>query len=334
MAYPVYVTLSSIAPEVQCDPSEDAHVLLALIPVAKTKKQLGRLAAKIAGQRFVHDCLSEVFHELKEAAANGMELTSGNGEVRVGFPILAISCLDFPEQSLHACTRGCPKCKVDQKQYGDNVLGDRRDPADTLRLIQRAARTCKSLSAIDAYLKEHGLNFILEPFWKNWAHVDIHSSMAPDILHQVYQGLIKHVTLWCRQLIGDDEMDARMAALPKCFGLRHFDEGISILQSVSGTEHRAISRQLEVIMAAVGVNSHVKSALFFLIDFTFMVQSKIHSDETIDDIQETLNRFHEHKAIFIKLGACASTFNPIGSRRSTDIARLASTKNALAAALC
>ncbi|KAH7098191.1 hypothetical protein BKA62DRAFT_622869, partial [Auriculariales sp. MPI-PUGE-AT-0066] len=309
MAYPVYMTISSIAPEVQCNPSEGAHVLVALLPIVKATRGLGKVQTKFFTQRLFHDGLGEVFEGMKEAAANGMELTSANGEVRDAFPILAINSLDFPEQSLHACTRGCPKCDVNQEELGDNKLGEPRDPSQTLARIRKATQH-KSPTSIDAYLKTFGLNFVLKPYWKDWEHVDIHKAMAPDILHQLYQGLIKHITRWCRTLLGDAEMDARMAALPRAHGLRHFDQGISVLQSVSGTEHRAIARQLEVVMASAGVHSRVKMALFSLIEFTFMVQAKVHSDDTLDDIRKTLDRFHEHKEIFVKLGACSNLHFP------------------------
>ncbi|EJD43103.1 hypothetical protein AURDEDRAFT_26854, partial [Auricularia subglabra TFB-10046 SS5] len=159
----------------------------------------------------------------------------------------------------------------------------------------------------DRYLKNQGLNYVLEPFWKDWAHVNIHEAMAPDVLHQLYQGLIKHLTAWCRSILGDDELDARMSRLMPAFGLRHFENGVSFLQRVSGTEHRAISKQLLCVMASAEVDKRVIRAISALLDFTFMVQYECHSDETLDDAKEILDRFHENKLVFKELGACEGT---------------------------
>ncbi|EJD44317.1 hypothetical protein AURDEDRAFT_37461, partial [Auricularia subglabra TFB-10046 SS5] len=145
---------------------------------------------------------------------------------------------------------------------------------------------------------------VLEPFWKDWAHINVHEAIAPDVLHQLYQGLVKHLTAWCRALIGDDEMDARMSRMPKAYGLRHFENGISCLQRVSGTEHRAISKVLLCSMATADIDKRVTRAISSLLDYTYMAQYESHSDDTLDDTLDVLDRFHVNKDVFIDLGAC------------------------------
>lgn len=280
---PLYMTISSIDSRLLRDVSSRTHALAAL--------------------RIIHKAMRVVYAPLREASHTGMELTSANGDVHEGYPILAMEGLDYPEQCLHTGSRRCPKCDVKKSDFAKNAAGNPRSPEETLRHVRHAA-TLGSAAAIDRYLKNHGLNYILEPFWKDWAHVDVHEAITPDILHQLYQGLVKHLTAWCRAILGDDELDARMSRLMQSFGLRHFDNGISCLQRVSGTEHRAISRQLLCAMASANVDKRVIRAMSALLEFTFMVQNECHSDDTLSDTQEILDKFHANKAVFVELGAC------------------------------
>ena len=35
------------------------------------------------------------------------------------------------------------------------------------------------------------------PFWEGFPLCDIHLSIMPDVLHQLYQGVVKHMIAWC-----------------------------------------------------------------------------------------------------------------------------------------
>lgn len=52
-------------------------------------------------------------------------------------------------------------------------------------------------------------------------HMDIHASITPDVLHMLYQGIIKHVK-WLSKVVGAAELDARFARIRPAHGLRHF----------------------------------------------------------------------------------------------------------------
>jgi hypothetical protein len=61
---------------------------------------------------------------------------------------------------------------------------------------------------MNAKLKSKGLNYLPHPFWENWYLSDIHLAMTPDILHQLYQGVVEHLIGWLQKLIGDAKLDA------------------------------------------------------------------------------------------------------------------------------
>ncbi|KZV81844.1 hypothetical protein EXIGLDRAFT_627870, partial [Exidia glandulosa HHB12029] len=168
----------------------------------------------------------------------------------------------------------------------------------------KIASELDSFPAVNTYLKEHGLNYVLEPFWKEWAHVNIHDAITPDILHQLYQGVIKHLVKWLQKLIGKKELDARMQRTPKVHGLRSFEKGISVLQRISGTEHKAIAKQLLPNVADGQIDRRVVRATRAILDFTRIASYECHSDDTLVDLEKALSVFHENKDVFIELGAC------------------------------
>ena len=77
--------------------------------------------------------------------------------------------------------------------------------------ILEALTTISNNSAAD-YTKaciEARIKPIQYPFWQNLPHLNIYCSITPNILHQIYQGIVKHVISWIRSACGNAEIDAR-----------------------------------------------------------------------------------------------------------------------------
>ncbi|KZV82448.1 hypothetical protein EXIGLDRAFT_684827 [Exidia glandulosa HHB12029] len=308
-AYPIYMTLANIATEARLDVSSGAYILVGYLPTTSFDDcdLPGRVIRSLRLQIF-HAAVRTVFAPLRAASHVGMELTSADGSVRMGYPVLAIGGLDHPEQCQHALARfgrACPKCDAKKDDFSTNSMGTPRDPAETLRHL-RHAMTLDTVTAVNDYLQELGLNFVDEPYWEGWAHVDIHEAIAPDILHQMYQGMLKHLVLWVGKLVGEKELDARLKRVSPFFGLRHFEHGISKLQRVSGTEHKAIAAQLLACVASANVDKRVVRATRALLDFIQIAQFKCHSDETLSDLQRALDDFFENAPVFVELKVCES----------------------------
>ncbi|KIY60564.1 hypothetical protein CYLTODRAFT_363872, partial [Cylindrobasidium torrendii FP15055 ss-10] len=85
---------------------------------------------------------------------------------------------------------------------------------------------------------------VTTPFWTDLPYTDIHLSQTPDVLHQLYQGVIKHLVEWCQSMGTEQELDRRIRRLPPGLGLRHFKNGISALSQVSGAERKDIGKIL------------------------------------------------------------------------------------------
>ncbi|EJD44318.1 hypothetical protein AURDEDRAFT_31577, partial [Auricularia subglabra TFB-10046 SS5] len=111
MAYPMYLTISSIDARLQRDVSSRVHCMTALLPIVNLKGLgLSKARQKSLSHRITHKAMRLVLQSLYEPSRSGMELTSASGDVHEGYPILAMEGLDYPEQCLHTASRRCPKC--------------------------------------------------------------------------------------------------------------------------------------------------------------------------------------------------------------------------------
>lgn len=145
--------------------------------------------------------MKRILAPLKRAGELGINITSGDGIIHRGHPILATYVGDYPEQLLVTCCKNgdCPKCSISREEIGESM--------DTSRELRELDKVHDALSAIDQgptaftqACKDVGIKPIMHPFWEDLPYVNIFVSITPDILHQLYQGVIKHVVDGSRKL--------------------------------------------------------------------------------------------------------------------------------------
>ncbi|KAJ7624091.1 hypothetical protein DFH06DRAFT_1446337 [Mycena polygramma] len=161
-----------------------------------------------------------------------------------------------------------------------------------------------------AYAKacaEAGIKPVVHPFWENLPYTNIFTSITSDILHQLYQGMIKHLISWVKEAYGEAELDARCRRLPPNHSIRVFMKGISKLNRVTGKEHDQISRFLLGIIIDLPLPGGLSPARLVrcvraVLDFTAIAQHPLHSTETLEHLANAAERFHENKSIFVDLG--------------------------------
>ena len=140
-----------------------------------------------------------------------------------------------------------------------------------------------------------------EPFWVGFPLVDIYRCVAPDVLHQLYQGVLKHVVGWVQEIMGEEELDRRIRSLPPAFGVRHFTNGISTLSQVSGVERKHIARIL--LPCLIGkIDSRGIVACRSLLHFIYLAQYPSHDEETLGYMEAELDTWHRYRAYFIDAG--------------------------------
>ncbi|KAJ7315113.1 hypothetical protein DFH08DRAFT_711911 [Mycena albidolilacea] len=306
-AYPVYMTIGNIPKEIRRKPSRRAYVLLAYLPTSR----LGHIKNKAARRRTLanlfHKCLSFITEPLRVAGVTGIPIASGDGIVRRGHPIVACYIGDYPEQLLVTCvkTGWCPAGEADHASLGD---GELKCPLRQLDKILDALDTLDQGGGVYAKAcADAGIKPVVHPFWEHLPYTNIFLSITSDILHQLYQGVVKHLISWLKESLGEAELDARCRRLPPNHNIRLFMKGISHLNRVTGREHDQISRFLLGIIIDVklpGGLSPVRllEAVRGILDFTYTAQYPMHTTETLDAVEAARMRFHRNKSIFVDLG--------------------------------
>ncbi|PPQ86457.1 hypothetical protein CVT26_011715, partial [Gymnopilus dilepis] len=176
-AYPLYVTIGNIPKEIRRKPSARAYVLLAYLPTPHLEHVTNKAQRRWLLANLYHACLAKILKPLEAAGVNGLFLTSGDGLTRCGL--------------IGDYTSSCNRCQ------------DRRMPWRSLNLDPKLRDLDAILEALDLFdsdpanflrnCKKAGIKPIIDPFWKNLPYANIHRSITPDILHQLYQGIVKHL---------------------------------------------------------------------------------------------------------------------------------------------
>lgn len=303
-AYPVYITLGNIPSSLRRKPSEQACILLAYLPVEKvTRSGLSKNEVSSRYQRLFHAAMAELLKPLVEAGKHGVQMASGDGRLWMVHPIIAAYVADYPEQCLVTCSKStsCPKCQAGF----DDLDSDQSFPLRTHKTTLGSLSIAKGIATSNTDYRElcYTMNVnpnVLKPFWADLPFTNIHLSQTPDILHQLYQGVLRHLIDWCQRLLSDEEFDARIRRLPPGLGLRHFKNGISVLSQISGTERKNMGK---ILLACVvdRLPAQAVTAVRSILDFIYLAQYRTHDEDTLGYMTEALKRWRDNKDVFIRL---------------------------------
>jgi hypothetical protein len=198
----------------------------------------------------------------------------------------------------------CPKCVVLPDELGESQT--------FLPHVQSSAMLIYHLSEGDDVHAFHlaccqaGIKPIYRPFWANLPFSNIFVSVTPDILHQLLQGMMKHVIKWIIKTYSSVAIDSRCKAIPPYHKTPLFTKGIATLSWVLGQEHK---RMCAIILGVIvdlplpgGLNSlRLVKAVHAMLDFLYLAQYTSHTNETLCQLQDSLAEFHNNKLIFVDL---------------------------------
>ncbi|KAG1739364.1 hypothetical protein EDD22DRAFT_787098 [Suillus occidentalis] len=306
-AYPMYLTIGNIPKEIRRKPSRGGHILLAYLPTTRLEHITNKASRRRSIANLYHACMSRVLAPLQHAGLEGINMRSGDGALRRCHPLFASFVGDYPEQLLATGIKfgDCPKCDVEKDDTESNTvplhLRNIGEVLDALAALDQGnlafVRACAAV----------GIKPLIHPFWEGLPFANIFQGVTPDVLHQLYQGLVKHLLAWLEAACGATEIDARCRRLPPNHHIRLFAKGITTLSRVSGTEHAQICRFLLGIIIDIRLPNNLNAgrllrAVRGLLDFLYLAQYPCHSTETLQLLDEALDLFHENKLIFVELG--------------------------------
>ncbi|KAI0733010.1 hypothetical protein BC629DRAFT_1586009 [Irpex lacteus] len=281
-AYPVYITIGNLPKHIRRQGSRHGQILLGYLPASHFDHITSATERRRAVANVFHACMRVIVAPLSKAGIEGVLMTSGDGVTRRCHPIFSNYVGDYPEQVL--VTLVLPPRDVEP------IL-------EALRSIEEG---------VDKFIEacaDIGIKPVAYPFWQDLPFVNIYRSITPDILHQLYQGLIKHLVKWLTHAYGANEIDARCRRLPLNHNVRNFHKGLSKLQRLSGVEHAQISQiilGLIVDLRLPGGESPVRlvTAVRALLDFLYLARHPIQTDVTLTAIDRAWADFHTYKSGF------------------------------------
>jgi hypothetical protein len=154
--------------------------------------------------------------------------------------------------------------------------------------------------------KNAGIKPIYHPFWESLPFINIYQAIAPDVLHQLLQGILRHLLSWLTKALGAAEINARSQRQSPNHHTHIFTEGITGLCRMTGKEHDMMSRILLALVIGVHLPNDlnpswlVRTVRAFL-DFLYLVRLHRHSSDTLHRLKSALKMLHKNKSIFVDL---------------------------------
>ncbi|KAG8755733.1 hypothetical protein FRC11_005836 [Ceratobasidium sp. 423] len=303
-AYPVYLTIGNLPKSVRRKVNRHATVLLGYLPADEFTEVADLDERAWLKHQLTHDALAILMAPLKNAARNGITMPCTDGRQRRVYPIPAAFEGDWPEQCGMACADegGCPVCEqvYDLRSHYPN-LASPRNPNDTLAALRAYLKNDKDPGELKPLR--------LKPWWPWWAsipYMNFHASIMPDLLHQLYQGMIKtHIITWTKKVVGVHVVDKCFRAMPGAVGLRHFTHGISRIPGSrwTGRESKETAKQLLPVVAGQrSIKPAFVSLVRSVLDFTYRAHKTQMSDGDLERLQHALCEFHMKKPVLVALG--------------------------------
>ncbi|KAF8259179.1 hypothetical protein EI94DRAFT_1617172 [Lactarius quietus] len=308
-AYPIYMTIGNIPKHVRRKTSSRAYVLLGYLPTTKLEEQTNKAKRKRLTANLYHACLRHILQPLVMAGKEGVLMSTAASEVYRTHPVIASFIGNYPEQVLTTCTltRDCPRCGTTNNNLGNfnpDYVHAPRDLDTSLAVLNSFKVEPAGFLRASSVIR---MKPVPHPFWLDLPFMNIYCSITPDVLHQLYQGVIKHLKTWILSICDPAEIDARCRRLPPNHQIRLFMKGISSLSRVTGQEHDQICRFLLGIIIDIRLPDNLSNGRLLrstraLLDFLYIAQYPVHTDTTLKLLTEALSRFHANKGVFSDLG--------------------------------
>ncbi|KAF8813200.1 hypothetical protein BYT27DRAFT_7220575 [Phlegmacium glaucopus] len=235
-----------------------------------------------------HSSISAIFSTLKPAMKTPTIYRCPDGHFHRVIFDLGPFIADYPEQVMLASVlqNWCPHCTS--------------LPSD----IDGMAATFDVTTLRD----EYGIDALVVPFTHDFPRADIYELISSDLLHQAIKGTFKdHLVAWVGEYLEAiyetakanrlmDEIDRRLAAVPRFPGLRRFKQGRRFKQW-TGDDSKAL---MKVYLPAIHglVPPEVVKSLSAFLDFCYIARHADFDNTVLQSLDAALCRFHIYREIF------------------------------------
>lgn len=300
--------IGNIPKDIRRKPSRSTQMLIGYIPTSKLEGMANKAARRRALANLFHSCIKKVLNPIQFCGETGLVMMCGDGTWRRCHPIFATFVGDYPEQTLVTCTYSgrCPKCVVPHNQLGEYNY---HPPRDYAAMVDTYLLADEDIRGFHTACRTAGLKPVYHPFWQSLPLTDVFLTITPDILHQLLQGVVKHLVAWLTDpaLFGETEVNARCRSMPPNHHTMLFTKGITSLSRVTGKEHKDMCRVLIGLILDLPLPGgqaplRVVRAVRAILDFVYLAQYPSHTTETLSHLEASLARFHDNKDTFIDLG--------------------------------
>ena len=218
-----------------------------------------------------HRCMDIICTGLKLAVYTGTFMSDPSSLTQYCFTPLTAYITDLPEQHMIACVTKSisPISLAEQSQFGDGIL---YLPCDGEFTLRKLAELCKKvdpwkLQDFLAEAKKNYLSGVQLPFWHDWRFSNPAIFLLGELLHAGHKLFNDHPFKWCKEVLGDDELDVHYRMQHKRVGVCHFD-GVSHAKQMTGREHWDIQRTIVATIAGAADPEFVRAIRAF-VDFLY-----------------------------------------------------------------
>ncbi|KAG1897368.1 uncharacterized protein F5891DRAFT_1129955 [Suillus fuscotomentosus] len=273
--YPLYASISNVCNNVwraHCD----ALVIIGFLAIPKTDKKHSKDDMfQIFRRQLFHSSLSAILSSLKSAMSKYEVVRCRDSHFQRVIYSLGPYIADYEEQLVLSCVvkHWCPNGGMYHcREHTDFIIGELHK---------------------DILWDEYGIisDLVLLSF---------------DLLHQLIKvaKYLKavHGTKRAEEIMSD--IDRRVAAVPSFSGLQWFPQGRDFKQW-TGNDLKAL---MKVFLPAIEghVPGDMVHAFRALLEFCYLVRRNVITEDTLNQIQDTLGRFHRYRKIF---GLVVPTFS-------------------------
>ncbi|KAI3650318.1 hypothetical protein MP228_003799 [Amoeboaphelidium protococcarum] len=254
-AHPLYMTIGNLPRKFRLKQLYSSVRAIGYLPIVKCPSHLNSDEVRKAKSKVFQACVDLIMGPALDVSSSGIHVTDFCGRHLILHPVIATYSADYQEVCQCICllnqNYACPTCTVAQPDF--NVY--QQHDSITLRQVMDQ-RFNKILYDESLFVKvKEESNLFLQ-----WPNVDMFQMIVPDDLHQIPNGVFKHLfEAFQRSLSHMDYSDAQIkrlvddvfSNLRTFHNHRVFKNGVFNLSNPSAAEMTVIMKELPLVIAIV-----------------------------------------------------------------------------------